>query len=98
MATVYLRRIEAIAQGSLATKGQLLGHAAAHEIGHLLLGTLEHSPGGIMKADWRGKTLDGIAKRYMLFNRQQAEYMHYQVQERQRRSASLILETASKTP
>jgi len=98
MASVYLRRIEAIAQGGLATKGQLLGHAAAHEVGHLLLGTLEHSPSGIMKADWRGKTLDSIAKRDMLFNHQQAEYMQHQVQERQRRSAGLILETASTTP
>jgi hypothetical protein len=30
----------------------LLGHAMAHEIGHVLLGTTEHSPEGIMKARW----------------------------------------------
>jgi hypothetical protein len=27
----------------------------AHEIGHVLLGSTEHSPAGIMKANW-GKT------------------------------------------
>jgi hypothetical protein len=30
----------------------LLGHAMAHEIGHVLIRTTEHSPDGIMKARW----------------------------------------------
>jgi hypothetical protein len=30
----------------------MLGHAIAHEIGHVLLGTIDHSPSGIMKARW----------------------------------------------
>lgn len=37
----------------------LLGHVAAHEIGHLLLGTNSHSPAGIMHAHW---TADDLAR------------------------------------
>jgi len=89
MASVYLKRIETIAQGSSATRGQVLGHAAAHEIGHLLLGTLEHSPHGIMKADWKGRTLEGIARRGMVFSTRQAEHMRTRIRERQRRANKL---------
>src|ERR1700682_765215 len=33
--------------------GTLLGHAMAHELGHLLLGSNSHSVRGIMCAEWR---------------------------------------------
>ena len=35
----------------------ILGHAAAHEIGHLLLGSNSHSPFGLMRARWSGQDL-----------------------------------------
>ena len=75
-----------IAECKSATQGQILGNVAAHEIGHLLLGTLEHSPNGIMKADWRGRTLGHIARRDLHFDSRQAELMRKHVQERKRRS------------
>jgi hypothetical protein len=48
--------------GELASKaswefGDLLGHAAAHELGHLLLRSDAHSPAGIMRASWEVKDL-----------------------------------------
>ena len=43
--------------GRLVEFGELLGHAAAHEIGHLLLGSTGHSPAGIMRASWEVKDL-----------------------------------------
>jgi len=34
-----------------------LGHVIAHELGHLLLGTGQHSAGGVMQGNWRGKQM-----------------------------------------
>ena len=33
--------------------GQVLAHAIAHEIGHVLLSSSSHSPAGIMRASWQ---------------------------------------------
>jgi hypothetical protein len=38
----------------------LLGHVAAHEIGHLLLGTNSHSVAGIMHARWTAQDLADV--------------------------------------
>jgi hypothetical protein len=43
-------------------EGTLLGRAMTHEIGHLLLGTLDHSEGGLMRRHWseRGRDADWL--------------------------------------
>jgi hypothetical protein len=51
-ATVFYDRIEALGRLAGISVATLLGHAMAHEIGHVLLGTTEHSSDGIMKARW----------------------------------------------
>jgi len=51
-ATVFYDRIEPLGQSGLISVSALLGHAMAHEIGHVLLGTTKHAPDGIMKARW----------------------------------------------
>jgi hypothetical protein len=44
--------------------GTLLGYAAAHELGHLLLRTPHHSPSGLMKAEWtRSEHVEILASR-----------------------------------
>ena len=53
-ATIFYERVEKL---SLSLQvgpdtGMLLGAAIAHEIGHVLLGSTEHSAEGIMKARW----------------------------------------------
>lgn len=50
--TVFYDRIEPLGQSGVIGVSALLGLAMAHEIGHVLLGTTEHSPEGIMKARW----------------------------------------------
>jgi hypothetical protein len=45
----------------------MLGHAMAHEIGHVLLGSMERSPDGIMKARWGGSGYRKAGKGYMIF-------------------------------
>jgi hypothetical protein len=57
LATVYLDRVEWLAQASATDTSVLLGRAIAHEIGHLLLGSTEHTSRGVMRAVWSSRTL-----------------------------------------
>src|SRR5688572_25603174 len=52
LATVYLDRVSVLAGPAGLDIATLLGHAIAHEIGHLLLGTNAHSTTGLMRAVW----------------------------------------------
>jgi len=52
----------------------VLGHAMAHEIGHLLL-PYGHSPTGLMRAEWEAKDLRLAANRQLNFTSEQAELM-----------------------
>jgi hypothetical protein len=51
-AIVFYDRIEDVLPADLISISRLLGHAIAHEAGHALLETTEHSPAGLMKAHW----------------------------------------------
>jgi hypothetical protein len=52
LATVFADRIGALAASTRVESGQLLGRAIAHELGHLLLGTVQHPDHGLMRARW----------------------------------------------
>jgi hypothetical protein len=58
LATIYLDRVEWIAADAGIDPRVVLGRAIAHEIGHLLLGTNEHSPRGLMREVWSRRTLE----------------------------------------
>jgi len=49
-AGVFYDRVQKLARGDAASTAMILGHAMAHELGHLLLGTNSHSPVGLMRA------------------------------------------------
>lgn len=51
-ATIYVDRVEQMAEISKSNVAVLLGRAVAHELGHLLLGTNDHGAGGLMRANW----------------------------------------------
>jgi len=57
LATVYANRIDVLAARTGVNAGTLLGRAIAHEIGHLLLGTADHSASGLMRALWSDREL-----------------------------------------
>ena len=65
-----------------ASTAQILGHAMAHEIGHLLLNLESHSDSGILRANWDVRTLENACYGYLLFTRQQAELMRAEVHRR----------------
>jgi hypothetical protein len=52
LGTVFSDRIARFADLACERPSLLVGRAIAHEIGHLLLGTHEHSPAGLMRAVW----------------------------------------------
>ena len=52
LATVFGDRVRAMARLAGADDGELLGRAMAHEIGHLLLGTHDHTRSGLMRGRW----------------------------------------------
>jgi hypothetical protein len=86
MATVYYQRAvefsaEQPASERVAT-GEILGCGAAHEIGHLLLQTVGHSPTGIMRAGWSAEELKLIWSGRLHFTTRQAETMRAELTRR----------------
>ena len=81
-AWVFYQRVAEVAESRLASQSQVLGHAMAHEIGHLLLGPDHHSRGGIMRANWDQRYLEDASRGQLLFTRDQAELIRAEVQTR----------------
>jgi hypothetical protein len=56
-----------VAFGAPAETSSILGHAIAHEIGHLLLGDRSHSAAGLMKKRWRAGEKTLMQQRLLFF-------------------------------
>jgi hypothetical protein len=65
--------------GQGATKPQILGHAIAHEMGHLLLNLTTHSAFGIMRGAWDFKDLNDAAVGRFLFSAEQGKILRAEV-------------------
>jgi hypothetical protein len=52
LATIYLDRVLRLAEQTGADRVALLGHAIAHELGHLLMASNVHGPIGLMRGFW----------------------------------------------
>ena len=72
-AEVFYQRISDWASGAEISAYQLLGHAMAHEVGHLLLGSNSHSRDGIMRPQWNPDDLRVIARASLRFTPEQTE-------------------------
>lgn len=59
LATVFSDRVTWLAEAAKSPRPVLMGRVVAHELGHLLIGTSEHSPAGLMRAKW---TSDDVAR------------------------------------
>jgi hypothetical protein len=60
LATVFADAVARIAARTYVEPGTLLGRALAHEVGHLLLGTADHTTTGLMRANWTGTQLQRL--------------------------------------
>lgn len=83
----YGRALETAGQGP-APLDELLAHAIAHEVGHLLLGAASHSDQGIMRAVWGPEDLARISQGRLDFDAQQSADLRAAVAAR-RNGASL---------
>ncbi len=70
-ATVFLKPAEEKASDANLPRIVVLAYAAAHEIGHLLLGDA-HSPQGLMKATWGANDFVAMSQNDLRFSREQA--------------------------
>ena len=90
---VFFNRMEAAYASNGRNIVRLLGTVAAHELGHLLLGSHAHSNAGIMTAIWKEETLHRADMGGLLFSRAQAELMKARIEQRK----TLFAGTASGT-
>ena len=69
---VFYDRVDVLARKHVADAAQILGHAIAHEIGHILLNDQRHSPAGIMRGEWNLRDLQNTRYGYLDFTPRQA--------------------------
>jgi hypothetical protein len=67
-ANLFYQRVEEMHERSRVNLASLLGDVAAHEIGHLLLGTNSHAANGIMRARWESEELGSISMGTLFFS------------------------------
>ncbi len=80
-ACIFYPVVEEWAQGGV-TREQILGHALAHEIGHLLLSSNLHFPAGLMQAKWGPGELHRVSRGDLLFTREQVQTMRHELDRR----------------
>ncbi len=68
VAYVYYRRVAQQAQQYDVPYAMVLASAIAHELGHLLLGSHEHAPAGLMRACWRREEFRQAAQGRLRFS------------------------------
>lgn len=70
-ASVFLKLAEEEAAETNLPRMLILSYAAAHEVGHLLLGDEAHTPQGLMKADWETDDFRAMAQNRFHFSPEQ---------------------------
>jgi hypothetical protein len=71
-ATVFLKPTEEKAADVKLSQSVVLAYAAAHEIGHLLLGDRAHTPHGLMKAIWDTNDFQAMTQNNLHFSPEQS--------------------------
>jgi hypothetical protein len=72
---VFFDRVDQATHSMATNESQLLGTVAAHELGHLLLGSHAHSAWGIMEPVWKTEGLRQIGMGTLLFLPEQSALM-----------------------
>ena len=87
-ASVFYDRVREEAETTRGSLPRILGHAMAHELGHLLLRTSGHAPGGLMRARWTTDDFRLASYGQLLFTSEQAQLMRTEVKEREQQQAA----------
>lgn len=73
---IFYDRVVALTQRVNTGTDVILGHAMAHEIAHVLLGSTEHSAGGLMQSCWTPASWHLASEGLLAFRREEIERMH----------------------
>jgi hypothetical protein len=73
--TVFIDRIEQVAARISPCYATVLGHAIAHEVGHVLLRSEQHASTGLMRAVWDRKDWDRVATAGLWFTVDEAAFI-----------------------
>jgi hypothetical protein len=86
---IFYETVCAIDQSTngIVTKGQILGHGVAHEIGHLLLESDEHSQIGIMKENYTRTDILTMGQGRLLFSIEASRLLRQSLLSRAERAA-----------
>jgi hypothetical protein len=82
---IFYDRVETLAHSVNEATYTILGHALAHEIGHVLLGSSEHANAGLMQARWTPATWRLASAGLLVFRSDEAERMSAGLQKFQAR-------------
>lgn len=82
--TMFYDRIEEVALSVPPCAAKILGNALAHEIGHVLLGSEQHSRNGVMKAVWSRADYQHLAARQLEFLPREVVVLREEVSRRAR--------------
>jgi len=74
-ADLFYEQVEELHEKTNVSLASILGHIAAHETGHLLLGTNSHAPRGIMRAMWLREELASASKGALFFSGSESRQM-----------------------
>ncbi len=86
---VFYDRVQQLQREFGTPSPRLLGAVAAHELGHLLLGSHAHSYAGIMAAVWEKEIVRHMEMGGLLFSRDQATRMRARVRRAERTLGSV---------
>ena len=90
-ATVFHNRVLTLTQSGRYSDAVLLGHAIAHELGHLLLNSSTHARYGLMAARWRDAELDRAAVGLLLFSPAEASFIRAEVLRRSNQGSAALV-------
>ena len=76
LSTVYVDRVDWLASTGKAVRAEVLGRAIAHEIGHQLLGSNDHSARGLMRETWTAEELTRNRTEDWQFSSSQRSALH----------------------
>jgi hypothetical protein len=72
---VFVAPMEELQMTHSVSLDALLGHVAAHEIAHLLLGANSHSANGLMRAHWNSQSIEELKHGILGFSSPQSSAM-----------------------
>jgi hypothetical protein len=80
--------VEALTQNVNTAADVILGHAMAHEIAHVLLGSSEHARSGLMEARWTPASWHLASAGLLAFRRDEIKRLHEGLRHRELMLAS----------